>query len=329
MGKIELTPTELLSQSNELSSLAERYESLFSNVSSILNNVNTGWSEVLSNNFEGKINSAQKNFSGIVNALSQGANVASTSANSFENVDSLLAKNINGNNNPFGFGYGENFNSNLYDGTSLKDEVKDQIKESWNTSQEFATFVKENYEKLPKWMRKAIQKIWDEKYGEDLWGSAELFFDVLSQDGKGWLTLDIDSGIVKDFAKLIGVGKPEAYVLAEAYKQSLHPEGIYGEIRSGEDLFKNLAYEAFDKGEYGEGLKNFATMLGIDVYALFYGVYEVGTEATANWIESEGELVVSALDTMTKITPNVIDDYTVEGVETILNTICDGIRSIF
>lgn len=92
MGKIELTPVELINQSSELSMLAEKYESLFSSVGSILTTVNSGWSEVLSNNFEGKITAAQKSFTGIVSALANGADIANKSAVSFEDVDKLLAK---------------------------------------------------------------------------------------------------------------------------------------------------------------------------------------------------------------------------------------------
>ena len=45
MGKIQLTPEELLSQSQEMSSLKNQYESLFQSVDGILNDVNNSWSE--------------------------------------------------------------------------------------------------------------------------------------------------------------------------------------------------------------------------------------------------------------------------------------------
>lgn len=91
-GKIQLTPAELKAQAAEMSALSAEYEMLFSGVSSSLKNVNSNWSANLSRNFEGKITSAQNAFKGMTENLTQGATIATTSANTFESVDSLLAK---------------------------------------------------------------------------------------------------------------------------------------------------------------------------------------------------------------------------------------------
>ena len=95
-GKIQLTPAELKAQAAEMSALSAEYEMLFSGVSSSLKNVNSNWSANLSRNFEGKITSAQNAFKGMTDKLTQGAIIATTSANTFESVDSLLAKNYVG-----------------------------------------------------------------------------------------------------------------------------------------------------------------------------------------------------------------------------------------
>lgn len=92
MGKIELTPSELLNQSAEMNSLAGQYESLFSGVSSILNDVNANWSANLANNFGGKMKTAQSSFSNVTSMLKNGAEAARTSAENFQSIDSQLAK---------------------------------------------------------------------------------------------------------------------------------------------------------------------------------------------------------------------------------------------
>ena len=92
MAKLQLTPAELKAQSIEMNDLKLQYESFFDDVHSILNDINQNWSVNLANNFTGKINVAQKGFSGIVTMLGYGASAANTSARIFENVDSQLAK---------------------------------------------------------------------------------------------------------------------------------------------------------------------------------------------------------------------------------------------
>lgn len=92
MGKIQLTPSELQTQANEMQALETEYSILFTGVSSDLKNVNGNWSANLSNNFEGKINSAQKSFTQITQELMKGSKVANTCAVTFESVDTELAK---------------------------------------------------------------------------------------------------------------------------------------------------------------------------------------------------------------------------------------------
>ena len=72
--------------------LAEDYETLFGNVGSTLTKVNGNWSQNLANNFTGKINTAQRSFQLITRELMNGAQIADTSAKTFESVDSGLTK---------------------------------------------------------------------------------------------------------------------------------------------------------------------------------------------------------------------------------------------
>lgn len=96
MKTIKLTPEELRSQSMEMSSLKSEYENLFSNVSSILNATNNTWSANLSHNFAGKITSAQKSFSSVVDMLQYGIEATNTSAEMFTGIDIQLSKYVIG-----------------------------------------------------------------------------------------------------------------------------------------------------------------------------------------------------------------------------------------
>lgn len=91
MGKIQLTPEELLSQCQEMSSLKNQYESLFQSVDGILNDVNNSWSENLANNFSGKLAAAKNSFSKVTQMLQVGAEITGTSAKTFESVDQQLS----------------------------------------------------------------------------------------------------------------------------------------------------------------------------------------------------------------------------------------------
>lgn len=90
--KIQLTPAVLESQAKELENIESDLLSLFSGVSSELTKINTNWSPNLSNNFSGKITSAQKTFNTLCTDLKKGAAVARTSATTYASVDSELAK---------------------------------------------------------------------------------------------------------------------------------------------------------------------------------------------------------------------------------------------
>jgi len=91
MAKIQLTPAELTSQSKEMLAIQQEYASISKKTISILESVNSAWSENIANNFTSKIVSAQKSLDEIETFLGIGATMALTSAKSFENIDTLLA----------------------------------------------------------------------------------------------------------------------------------------------------------------------------------------------------------------------------------------------
>lgn len=92
----ELTPELLLAQSQEMLSLCSAYESLFGNIASDLNGINSSWSDLLSNNFSGKIGSAQKAFTGALTMLRNSANSIRIVAETSQEMDTAWASRISG-----------------------------------------------------------------------------------------------------------------------------------------------------------------------------------------------------------------------------------------
>jgi len=90
-GHIQLTPEELIAQSERMMGLKEQYNTLFQDINGILNTINTSWSENLSNNFSGKLSSAQKSFEKITDLLQIGSDTARNSASGFQSIDQVLA----------------------------------------------------------------------------------------------------------------------------------------------------------------------------------------------------------------------------------------------
>ena len=90
-GNIKLTPEELLAQSTEMASIQSEFESLFSKVTSSLNNLNGSWSEALAGNFSGKISAAQKSFSSVAEMMANGATAARVGANTFSEPGAVLS----------------------------------------------------------------------------------------------------------------------------------------------------------------------------------------------------------------------------------------------
>ena len=96
MALIKLDAAELKYQASEMTALGTEYEHLFSSVSSVLKDVNNNWSPNLANNFSGKIASAQKGFSNVVEMLNFGAEAANSSAESFGNIDTEISRVLGG-----------------------------------------------------------------------------------------------------------------------------------------------------------------------------------------------------------------------------------------
>lgn len=92
----ELTPELLLEQSQEMLNLCSAYENLFSSLSSDLHGINGSWSDLLSNNFSGKIGSAQKAFASTLVKLRNSANTVRMVADTAQEMDADWASRIMG-----------------------------------------------------------------------------------------------------------------------------------------------------------------------------------------------------------------------------------------
>ena len=95
-ASIKLTPEELLAQSSQMADIQSSFNGLFSALNNVLSNLNGEWSEIISRNFVGKIQSAQKACSGIVDMFGNSSNAAKLSAMIFtddsNSVDSILGQ---------------------------------------------------------------------------------------------------------------------------------------------------------------------------------------------------------------------------------------------
>ncbi len=169
---IKITPEQLKEQAAQLTSLKEGYDNLFSNVSSDLNGLNGHWSNFLANNFLGKITSAQKSFSNVSNMLESGASAALQSAQSYADLDAVLAK--------LGLGTAE---------SSLASKAEDVYKTIQSPIQD----VNEALEALPEPVKKLIE--WLKKQDSDI-GDLGKYWSILS----GFFDGD-PAGFVKDLAE--------------------------------------------------------------------------------------------------------------------------------
>lgn len=212
-GKIQLTPAELLAQSQEMLSLQKEFESLFGQTNTLLTQVNQNWSANLANNFAGKLTSAQKGFANVIALLEQGGNMAATSAKTFESMDSLLSKVMNGDAFVSGIGGGiagvGNTISNVVGGRGgigigiaaagggvanvLKDvdwgkigsTISDfgeyalnQLKSDWNQAGQSLEWLGDKYSQLPEGVRDKIEDV----LGSHLTTSIGITYDIITGD---------------------------------------------------------------------------------------------------------------------------------------------------
>ena len=177
--KIQLTPAILEGQAKELENIESDLNSLFSGVSSELKSLNKNWSPNLSNNFSGKITSAQKTFSNLCTDLRNGAVAARTSATTFASVDSQLAKVYGGTTES------QKVLSEIYDTAKeeIWESIKQYLKDTYNIDVDNITDVLEllstDPDKLPDSIKDLIKKYLKSNGYENVINSCDTMNDLL------------------------------------------------------------------------------------------------------------------------------------------------------
>ena len=256
MSKVQLTPAELLSQGNEMEALKLQYEQLFQGVEGILNNTNANWSANLSNNFTDKIKAAQNSLRKIVEMLQFGAVAATSSANSFESIDSQLCKLMRGMNGTSGA---------VTDATAMREvEISGVSSSIFDITKD----DKEDAVRLFKWIEKAAgiygtfaNEIY-KKIGEE---SEAIWDSILSPIS--WL-LDVDELYEKALD-----GNVELKELIDLFGDGM---GASGDVLSLIEKWMKMKEHSLNTG-FLNNLKTLTKIfdLGIDEYkALVDGTYE-------------------------------------------------------
>ena len=233
--KIQLTPQELLSQSQEMLSLQKEFETLFGQSQTLLNQVNDNWSANLANNFSGKLLSAQKGFRQITSMLEAGGNLAAESAKSYESVDALLAKQISGD-SPLASLFGGGGAGAVIGAAAAVDlgvtgmtgpntftdavqnamrDLVNQTKDDWKTAGSALEELEDMYDSLPKEYRSILD-------------AARKKFVSSELDAAYGITKDIVTGDVSwDTAKKAGkviIGGTKFAIIEGAIKEALDEE---------------------------------------------------------------------------------------------------------
>ncbi len=221
--KIQVTPEELQAQATEMKNLENDFSLLFSGVSDVLKKVNNNWSPNLSNNFEGKINSAQKSFSAITQELKTGADVANTCAVTYQSVDSELSK----------FYCPADATSAR---ASLWDVVKEEITgipEDVESAGKALSWVEEKYGGLPDWVTHAV----DVLVPSSLKTAYTLTSGILQGDltvEEGWGAV---TSILKKNTKLAVICESFNYTFETGIARSEEMEKeMYEQLREGDIL---------------------------------------------------------------------------------------------
>lgn len=319
MKKILLTPTELKDQALEMSSLMEGYESLFRSVTNILNDTNNHWSANLSHNFAGKITSAQKGFSTVVDMLQYGATAANSSAETFEGIDVLLSKNITR-------------TDNFHNSQVMAMNNRVIVEENYDMVQETMEDIKEEYENIPKWIRELGKELADKEVGEGIIDAYELVVNIFSEKKENWSKLNLNPEIVEGFGLLCGSESAKAKALGIIYDMVINQKGTFGEFMVASELFKNEATKKFLEGDILTGVKYAASGVGIGLFSvILYGPFEALTELGAAYIKDLEELKYSFWNTISNIVPGtggVIIKSNIESEKKIVDSACEFISGL-
>ena len=299
MAQIKLTPDQLMSQAASMNSLASEYDALFKNVNNIMKNVNGSWSSNLARNFSGKINSAQRSFSNVVNMLEHGASAASTSAETMGRVDAALAKNMGAAGSGFAGGKGRSaggggkgaFGSGEggFRGSDAKKAAEEYKAGGGGRSAGGGGKGAAGAESgsragsvhADSWKNtKNTWKYLEKKWGEMDSNSRSVIEEATPSEVKD--ALKITGDIIKGEAgwkDLAYAGKkiaPYPYSgIIKSCESIVTGKGTLGELVDGVQFYDNKAAEAFGRGDYAGGLKNLGLSAGTGLFTVGYGSIDV------------------------------------------------------
>lgn len=327
MAKIQLTTSELLSQSSEMSNLKTQYEELFGAVSNILKNTNVNWSANLENSFSSKILSAQNSFSKVVDMLQAGAEAAHTSAMTFESLDGQLGNvmsNLNGVNDAASANTSapdtvSDNRKNAQETQSSEDMFWEELKRDWKNAGKSVEYLEEQYEKLPDWVRKEIESY----AGEDMTAAAHITADILT----GNVSLDT----LSSYLSAIKMDGTKSSAVIKVVDMVLNKTGTTGKLIDMQEILEQKATQAMLNGDIGNGLKYFAESCGVGIGGIFYGSADVVTELGADFIDKSIGKISSTLDAVSKVIPGdsgeVVCDIS-SGIKTISGWISNSVRGL-
>ena len=326
--KVKITPAELQAQATEMKALQGELTVLFSNVSSDLEKVNMNWSPNLSNNFAGKINSAQKSFSDITQELMNGAKVADTCAVTFQSVDSELAK-------LYGAGAGVSTKSSNSLGDIIKEEIAG-IPEDVEMAGEALGWIEEHYGKLPNWIKHGVNVL----VPSSLQTAYTLTSGILQGDltlEEGW---DAVTSILKKNSKLAIICETINYTFEkgdaryEEMEQEIFDQlgegDVLGAVFDGAEGFIDTIIGGSVEvlGDVGGGLvdsaiDNIPVIKGINMLA------EYGT-GLLGWNEGEGYSVGGLIGHATEKISDGIDaatDFITDTTDVVTDVVTDGFKA--
>lgn len=315
MANIKLTPEELLSQGEMMENLRNEYEQLFSGVSNILEQTNENWSENLAHNFSGKIASAQKSFSGIVDMLQFGADAAKNSATSFQSIDESLSGKMSAEDKAKGYTAGGGGHSAAGGGGGAKgggggmgSRGGGGFRGGDESTADRLRKIQEKYENLPDWLKEKMAGVIgrDEK-------EIDLVLHVSSDLANGEISaetykLGIDM-LIKDNIK--------AKALKKAADIVVNRKGTTGQLMDISDHYGRLAVEAGRRGDWGEAFLNLGKQNLTGLGGILWGTGEV-----------MGSLMAGAFETPVKAFQTIAGGLGYSGAAETIGNIGKGIESV-
>ncbi len=281
-GKIQLTPEELLGQSQEMLSLQKDYESLFQETDALLNRINGNWSANLANNFAGKIASAQKGFRQICSMLEQGGNLAAASANTFASIDTLLGKAMAGE-GAGGQVLGASATAGGDAGSSQGAAMAAQpsgnlfgsVKEDWKQAGSALEWLHELYEtNVPEELREDLKALGKKALGGQIFSAYDVTYDIITGN------VDMDTFFTGAKAVLGGT-KGGALKGAYEYALEVQEKDVQYTQRSIDELVSgNVVTGLFNMGasfidEIGTGVIDIGGSLAIGAVEKIPGISKI------------------------------------------------------